>query len=225
VTPPEPDAFEGRALTPEELGRLFETMNGKAMAPLITLAIDSAAREGELLALRWSDVDLEAATVHIGHSLRKFKDGFQFSEPKTKHSRRTVDISPPTVAMLRTHRQRQLEQRLRVADLWTDLNLVFPTELGTPQSASYISRAFRKIAAEAGLKNVRFHDIRHSSLTLLLKRGEPMASVSRRAGHSNVGITVDTYGHQLDAGGTMAATMGKIIEESRGDPDRWLANG
>jgi len=127
--------------------------------------------------------------------------------------------------VLKAHRQRQLEHRMKVADLWTDLDLVFPTEMGTPQSGSYIARAFRKAVAEAGFKDLRFHDLRHSSVSLLLRSGEPMANVSRRAGHSSIGVTVDTYGHKLEAGGTMAATMGAILEEAVPDRTRWLANG
>jgi integrase len=225
VSPPEPDPFEGRALTEDELRRLFEAMQGQAMAPLILLALDSGAREGELLALRWSDVDLDTGNIFVGRNLRRMKDGFHFSEPKTKRSRRTVEVSAPTRLILKAHRQRQLELRLRVGDVWTDLNLVFPTDLGTPQSGSYVSRAFKKIAARAGIDGVRFHDLRHSSVSLLLKSGEPMAVVSRRAGHSNIGTTVDTYGHLLDAGGSTSKVMGAIIEKSGADLDRWLANG
>lgn len=149
----------------------------------------------------------------------------QFSEPKTKRSRRTVEVSGLTVTVLRSHRQRQLEQRLRVGELWQDNDLVFPTDLGAPQDGTVISRAFGKIAAEAGLEGMRFHDLRHSSVSLLLRSGEPMADVSRRAGHAGIGVTVDTYGHQLGAGKSMATTMGTILAKAIGDPDGWLANG
>ena len=225
VSPPEPDAFEGRALSQEELGCLLESISSAPIAPLVLLATDTGAREGELLALRWTAVDLDAGLVHIGRSLRRLKEGFVFTEPKTRSSKRTVEISAFTASVLKAHRQRQLEHRMKVADLWTDLDLVFPTEMGTPQSGSYIARAFRKAVAEAGFKDLRFHDLRHSSVSLLLRSGEPMANVSRRAGHSSIGVTVDTYGHKLEAGGTMAATMGAILEEAVPDRTRWLANG
>ena len=112
-----------------------------------------------------------------------------------------------------------------VGELWTDLNLVFPTSLGTPQDGSYVSRAFAGIAAEAGVAGLRFHDLRHSSVSLLLKSGEPMAGVSRRAGHSTIGITVDMYGHGLGAGGSMATAMDAILRPAIGDGAGWLANG
>ncbi len=146
VTPPEPDEYEGRALTPDELARLLEFVRQSPLAPLILTAIDSGAREGELLALRWSDVDLDAGLVHIGRSVRRMKTGFVFSEPKTKRSRRTVELSEPTVNVLKRHRQRQLEQRLRAGELWIDHDLVFPADLGGPQDGSMISRMFGKLA-------------------------------------------------------------------------------
>ncbi len=226
VTPPEPDAFEGRALNAEELTALLDAIRSRPLAPLVMLAIDTGARQGELLALRWADLSLDEALVHIGRSLRRMnKQGFVFSEPKTKRSRRTVEVSAPTIAILKSHRQRQLEQRLRAGELWTDMDLVFPTDLGTPQDGSYVSRVFGIVAKEAGLANVRFHDLRHSSVTLLLRSGEPVADVSRRVGHSGIGVTVDTYGHQLGAAKSLATTMGSILAEAIGDPTRWLANG
>ena len=225
VKPPEPDAFEGRALNPSELALLLESIREHPLAALIMTAIDTGAREGELLALRWSDVDLDEAIVHIGRSVRRMKSGFLFSEPKTKRSRRTVELSMPAVAVLRSHRQRQLEQRLQAGEHWQDNDLVFPTEVGSPQDGTVISRSFKKIATVCGLEGLRFHDLRHSSVSLLLKGGESMADVSRRAGHAGIGVTVDTYGHQLGAGKSMATTMGSILAKAIGDPDGWLANG
>ncbi len=221
VTPPEPDAFEGRSLDDEQLERLLAAVHSEAMASLIITAVDSGAREGELLALRWSDVDLDIASIHIGRSVRRMKGGFDFTEPKTKRSKRTVEVSAPTMAALKVHRQRQREQRLWVGEQWRDLDLVFPTDLGAPQDGTVISRAFGKIAVEAGLDGMRFHDLRHSSVTFLLKSGEPMAAVSRRAGHSGIDTTVNTYGHHLGEGGSLAATMGAILAKAVGNQDRW----
>ena len=118
-----------------------------------------------------------------------------------------------------------MEQRLRAGELWTDLGLVFASETGSPLDGSYVSRLFRQIATGLGFKALRFHDLRHSSVSLLLKGGESMADVSRRAGHATIGVTVDTYGHQLGGAKSLASTMGAILEEAVGDPDRWLANG
>jgi len=226
VTPPEPDAFEGTALKDgAELAHYLESIRSHPLAGLIITAIDSGAREGELLALRWADLEVEAGLVHIGRSVRRVKGEFFFSEPKTKRSRRTVEVSEPTILVLKVHRQRQLELRLRAGEFWQDNDLVFPTDRGGPQEGTLISRAFSKLAAEAGHEGLRFHDLRHSSLSLLLKSGEPMADVSRRAGHSGIGTTVDTYGHNLGAGGSLAATMGTILGKAVGDPTAWLANG
>ena len=223
VSPPEPEAFEGKAMGAEELSRLLQVIRPHPLAPLIITAIDSGARKGELTALRWSDLDLENGQLHIGRSVRRLKGGFVFSEPKTKRGRRTVVLSEPTIAVLRAHRQRQLEQRLRVGELWQDLDLIFPTRVGTPQDGNRASREFAKLAREAGVEPLRFHDLRHSSVSLLLQSGEPMADVSRRVGHATIAVTVDTYGHGLGAGGSMARTMGDILSQAIGDGTAWLA--
>jgi integrase len=225
VSPPTADSFEARALSKDEVTSLLTSVRGKPLGPLVMTALDTGAREGELLALRWTDLDLDRGIAHISRSVRRSKGKWEFSEPKTKRSRRAVGISAPTVAMLKSHRQHQLERRLRLGEAWTDLDLVFPTGRGTPQNATEVSKSFRKLAAEAGFEGLRFHDLRHSSVSLLLGRGESMADVSRRVGHSGIGTTVDTYGHLLGTAPSLAATMGSILENSVKDPDGWLANG
>jgi integrase len=225
VTPPDPEAFEGRSLRADVLVALLEKARPHPLAPMIVTALDSGAREGELLALRWSDVDLEAGQVHIGRSVRRMKGGFVFSEPKTRRSRRTVELSEWTVSVLRSHRQRQRQLRLLKGELWQDHDLVFPTDLGGPQDGTVVSRSFAAPAVGSGLTGLRFHDLRHSSVSLLLRSGEPMADVSRRAGHAGISVTIDTYGHQLGAGRSMADTMGTILKQAVGDPTGWLANG
>ena len=225
VKPPVPEAFEGQALSAADVGRLLEAVRSRPMAPLIMLAIDSGGRQGELLALRWSDLDFDSGLIHIGRSVRRLKGRFEFTEPKTRRSRRAVEVSATTVTALKVHRQRQLEQRLRAGELWTNLDLVFANETGSPLDGSYVSRVFRQIASGIGLKTMRFHDLRHSSVSLLLKNGESMAEVSRRAGHSSIGVTVDTYGHQMGDAKSLAETMGAILEKAVTDPATWLANG
>ena len=106
-----------------------------------------------------------------------------------------------------------------------DDDLVFPGTTGDPFDDSALRRRFTAALKRAGLPPMRFHDLRHSSVSLLLRSGEPMAGVSRRAGHSTISVTVDTYGHGLGAGGSMAATMGTILKRAVGDGTGWLANG
>lgn len=229
VSAPKPEAFEGRAVDADELARLLDVVQSKPLAALIIVAIDSGARQGELLALRWSDVNLDAGLLHIGRSVRRLKGGFVFSDPKTKRSRRTVEISPPTAAALMTHRRQQIERRMKAGNLWANLDLVFPTGVGTPIEGNRVSMAFGKLATEAGLEGLRFHDLRHSSVSLLLQSGEPMADVSRRAGHATINVTVDTYGHGLGAGGSLGDDDGKYLEARSGGRrkrmvSKWLAN-
>ena len=224
VDPPEADAFEGRALSRDEVTSLLESIRTKPLAPLVMLALDTGAREGELLALRWSDVDFDSGVIHIGRSVRRIKEAFVFTEPKTRRSRRTVGMSAPQSPCSGHTGDDSTSSACVWANCGRTLTSSSPRTPGLPRPAVR-SHAFKNAARSAGFDGLRFHDLRHSSVSLLLASGESMADVSRRAGHSGIGVTVDTYGHKLGVGASLAAAMGSILEESVTDPGTWLANG
>lgn len=185
--------------TPEEAEQLLQAARGDRLEALYVLALTSGMRLGELLALTWRHVDLEAGTLKVNASLQRVgtgPDGWQSSEPKTMHSRRQIALTPMAVAALRAHRARQLSERMLVGDLWKGGDLVFCDAVGWRLNAQSLTRsAYRRMLERAGLTRRRFHDLRHSAATLMLKAGVPLKVVSEMLGHTTIAITADVYGH------------------------------
>jgi integrase len=187
------------ALTPEEVRQLIDHKH--PLQPLATVAAYTGLRMGELLGLQWSDVDLERASLVVRRSLsrlpRRIEHGepkgrtrFALVEPKTERSRRTVPLAPRAVAALRAQRVAQLETLDR-----KDQGLVFDRPNGSPVDASVVSRVFPKYCKAAGVRKVRFHDLRHTAASLMLMSGTDLKTVSEILGHSTITTTADTYGH------------------------------
>ena len=144
------------------------------------------------------NVDLGANTLSVRRTLSAAKEGPTFTTPKSPKSRRKVTLTEGAVEILRRHRQRQLEERTMVGTKWRDHELVFPTGVGTPMSRHNLhNRSFKPLLKRAGLPNIRFHDLRHTCATLLLKKGTHPKIVQELLGHATVSITLDTYSHVL----------------------------
>jgi integrase len=156
-------------------------------------------RQGELLGLKWEDVDLEGGTVQVRRTLSTATGGgFRFGPPKTAKSRRSVKLPGAALSALKKHRQAQLEERMRLAGLFVDHGLVFASRVGTPVSRQdLVTRSFKPLLKRAGLPDVRFHDLRHTCATLLLGRGVHAKLVQELLGHSTISVTLDTYSHVL----------------------------
>jgi integrase len=158
-------------------------------------------RRGELLGLSWDSLDLDASLASIRRTLvttrarRKGEPGMAWSEPKTDKGWRTVALDAATVAALRAHRARQLEERLQLGAEYDDQGLVFCTVFGTPIHPKTLSWYFDQAVKRAELPRIRLHDLRHSHATLALKAGVHPRVVQERLGHANVGVTLDTYSH------------------------------
>jgi integrase len=209
VEPPRPGRHELRPVGPEEVRRLLSAADAKPHSTLVHLAIMTGLRQGELLGLRWQDVDLGASVLHVQQTAQWLpRQGFIFRQPKTAKSRRAVALSPETVRRLRQHRQRQLEERLSLGPAYQDHGLVFATPLGMPIDPSNLRRAWGRIVKAAGLGHLRFHDLRHAHATLMLQQGVHPKVVSERLGHSGVGITLDIYSHVLP--GLQAAAAAQL---------------
>jgi integrase len=190
--------YEIAALSPDDAQRLLKTAEGTSYDSLVYLALMTGLRQGELLGLRWQDVNLEASVLHVRQTCQWLSgEGFIFRQPKTYRGTRPVALSRATVERLREHRRRQLEQRLAAGPAYEDNDLVFANALGAPVHPTNLRRAWLALAREAGLDRLRFHDLRHAHASLLLQQGVHPKIVSERLGHAGVAITLDLYSHVL----------------------------
>jgi len=199
--------------------------DGDRFHALYVVALASGARQGELLALRWSDVDMDAGTIRITRTLicgaraGARKDNgvpqveWTFTEPKTASSRRTIPIGRTAVEVLRRHRKAQAAERLLAGRAWHDGDLVFATTIGTPVNSSNLRMLYYALLARSGLPRIRFHDLRHTAATLLLEAGVHPRAVADRLGHATPSLVMNTYGHvtermQREATAAIDAVLG-----------------
>jgi len=206
VDPPRVPTVEIEPPSLDALVRLIDVAHQSEdrLAALWTLAVYSGARQGELLALRWSDINPDVGTVTIRRAMERGAKGrAEIGETKTKNSRRTVTLPAEALTELRAHRIRQNQERLRLGEAWEDGDLVFPSTVGTPLDQRNVIRLFKGALARASLpQSTRFHDLRHASASIALAAGVDLKVISQRLGHSTITITADLYTHvvrQLDA--------------------------
>jgi integrase len=193
---------EVKVLSPDQTRRFLDCSHQDMHGLIFELAIMSGMRPEEYLALRWSDVDLTGriATVRQALIWNRKGGGFRFDAPKTPQSRRSIPLPEDLISALRSHRTSQLEQRLKLGQEYTNLDLVFASELGGPlNSRNLAQRNFVRILKAAGLskEGIVLYSLRHTCATLLLIAGENPKVVSERLGHTSVKMTLDTYSHVL----------------------------
>lgn len=197
VDPPAKTRREPTPLNAEQVRSLLDATAGDRLGPLWAIAVTSGLRQGELLALRWPDVDLEGATLAVRQTLAR--GTHDLSEPKTERARRTLRLGGEALWALREQRRLQLEERLAAGARWRDGGYVFASGIGTPLDARNVTRALAAALERAGLPHQRFHDLRHAYATLLLEHGEELAVVSRTLGHADLSTTPDVYAHLTPA--------------------------
>ncbi len=197
VDPPRMQRAEIQPFTPEQARTFLPAVQGDRLEALYTVAVALGLRQGEALGLHWQDVDLEAGTLRVRVALQIIDKQPRFVEPKTVKSRRTIDLPPVTVAALRRHKARQLEERLRAGTAWQDWGLVFTTSIGTPLDGTNVRHYFARILKRAELPRIRFHDLRHTCASLLLAQGVHPRMVMEILGHSQIGLTMNTYSHVM----------------------------
>jgi integrase len=203
VKPPQPTREEIHPLTPEQAKVLLQTAHtaGDRLEALYVLAIPTGLRQGELLGLKWDDVDLEDGSLQVRRTLAITKSGPVFSFPKTTGSRRSVKLTGKAIEVLKSHLERQLAEIDRVGSLWSPGDadgLIFASETGEPLDRRAVTKQkFKPLLKQAKLPEIRFHDLRHTCATLLLTRNVNPKIVSEMLGHSTIAITLDTYSHVL----------------------------
>ena len=227
VDAPRQNKNEMSYLTRDQVEDFLEAAGDSSYKPLYLTAIMTGLRRGELLGLRWSDVDLATGQATIKQTIVKLHDGsLAVERPKTKSSARTVAFSSSVIATLKDHKRAQAEHRLKLGESYENNNLIFASASGTPINPGNLRRHFKSTLRKAQLPNIRFHDLRHTHATLMLEQGVHVKVVSERLGHSSIQITLDTYSHvlpnlQSDAAETLDQAIfgnskpGEKVEESR----------
>ena len=197
-------------LTEAELAALLEHLRGHWLYMPTLLAASTGLRRGEVLGLRWQDVDFKTGTLQVAQAVEIVGGKIGIKPPKTERSARTIKLPGSLTSDLERHRKQQLEQRLKVG-LGGRSELVFTTPLGEVINPDWLTEAFVNRIKSAGLKPITFHGLRHTHITLLLKSGVPVHVVSARAGHSRPSITLDTYCHLLGGEDNDAAREAEAI--------------
>jgi integrase len=200
-------------LTAGEIQSVREFLRGKPLYVITEVALASGLRRGELLSLRWQDINLDGGFLRVERALEETKrGGLAFKSPKTRYGRRTVTLSKSTVEVLREHWKAQQEHRLRfgLGKAGADA-LVFPDWDGAPRSPRALTVEWGKVAKAAGL-TVSFHSLRHTHASVLIADGLDVLSLSRRLGHGSAAITLGVYGHLFKPDDRAAAIMEKALK-------------
>jgi integrase len=186
----------GKHWEPTEAARFVASTVDDRFHALWVLALNIGARRGELMALRWTDVDLDAGTVRISKNRIVVDRQVLEGTPKTGRIRR-VELDSRTVTVLRAWRKQQLADRLAAGPGYVDSGYVFVDPTGEPVRPDAVTHPFRKACAAAGVPQIGVHGLRHTAATLMLYAGVPLHVVSECLGHANTGITADLYAHVL----------------------------
>ncbi len=206
VDSPRVKRHEVKPFTPDQARTFLTSVRGKRWSAAYMTALTLGLREGELLGLRWQDIDLDERTLTVNQTVQRIRSetenttsSLEFCEPKTNGSRRTLSVSGTLVSILKAHRLSQYKARLIAGSEWSDNGLVFTTSIGTPIEKSNLYRDFKGILNDAKLPSIRFHDLRHSTASLLLAQGVHPRAIMELLGHSRIGVTMDTYAHVMPA--------------------------
>jgi integrase len=199
VDPPKSERREMRALSPDEAGRFLAAAQGDRLEALYRVALSIGLRQGEILGLRWEDVDLDGGRLAVRKQLQRIDGKPRLVDLKTRQSRRTISLPTTLTRALRAHRARQNEERLLLGEKWLGegWGLVFTSTIGTPLDPRNLTDRYKKLLASADLPAIRFHDLRHSCASLLIAQGVPMEIVKETLGHSQISLTINTYVHLL----------------------------
>jgi integrase len=205
TTPPRPNPGEIRPLDAEQARRILEASRENRLEALYVIAVTAGLRIGELLGLKWTDIDLDAGTLRLRRTRSQARTGPTFTAPKNGKGR-SIRLTQRAVEALRAHKAAQNAERLKLGELWTDNDLVFCTTAGRPLDFRNLATAsFKPLLKKAGLPDIRFHDLRHTCATLLLSRGHHPKLVQELLGHASVAMTLDRYSHVLPGMGDQTA--------------------
>jgi integrase len=211
--PPRVAKRETPIATPEQVDTLLGAARGHRLEALLVLEVATGLRNSELLALKWSHVDLTSGILHVQRTRSRTAKGYIDERPKTESGRRDITLIPLAIDALREHRKRQIKERLALGDAWKDEDRVFPMSNGRGMDASNLDKQWDKLRAKAGLPDeMHFHDLRHSAASWLISKGVPLTKVSKMLGHADPSITLRIYAHSLPGDqADVAAAMEQIL--------------
>lgn len=196
VEPPKTTKPQMHVLTEKDIEAVLNELVNDAIFMPTYLAIMTGMRRGEICGLKWSDIDFDKGVMYIQRSLQRINGILQEKQTKTSQSSRSVALSTETINLLKKHKAKQAQEKLMMGQLYQDNNYVCAWPDGRPMDPDYLTHRFAKVVSKLGLQ-ARFHDLRHTHATLLLKEGIHPKIVSERLGHSEIRITLDTYSHVL----------------------------
>jgi integrase len=205
---PRKSSPEMQVWTPEQMRSFLEHVRDDRLFAAWQLLSTTGMRRGELLGLRWADIDFERGSLAVRQVHTAVNYTVETGTPKTHKGSRTVSLDPATLAALRSHRRQQNEERLVWGGAWTETGLVFVRADGDAIHPQRLSQWFAQHVRRAGLPKIRLHDVRHSYATAVIRAGVPHKVVSQRIGHANPTITMTTYQHVLPGDDEQAALIG-----------------
>lgn len=212
VSPPRPVRRHVAPFTSQHAAAVLAAVAETDLAPAVALALGTGMRRGEVLGLRWSDVDLTGGEARITQTLQATADGVCFVPPKTHRSARTIALPPFVLDALKQQRSRQGTRRLAAGEAWQDLGLVVDRGDGAPLPPWALSQRFRSLMKRSDI-DLSFHGLRHAHASLMLEAGIHLKIVSERLGHSSIGITADLYTHMAKALDQDAAVkLGNLLD-------------
>ncbi|MGI8670402.1 MAG: tyrosine-type recombinase/integrase [Aridibacter sp.] len=196
---PRKEKKEMKHLSADDTIKFLQAAKDDKFFTLFLLIIETGMRPSEYFGLQWKDIDFDGQFLSVRRAVHTLGNGsYRFAETKTKKSRRSIPFSNSLLLSLKKHRNRQLQERLKLGASYQNLDLVFASEVGTPiQHENFVRRHFKPILKNAELPDIRLYDLRHTTASLLLSAGENPKVVSERLGHASIVITLDTYSHVL----------------------------
>jgi integrase len=202
---------EMKILDENQVMQFFIAVQDDRNEALYHMAIKTGMRQGELLGLKWTDLDWNRGKIGVQRQVQRVAGkGMVFMPPKTQAGRRAIPLGEGTLRILREHKAKQQHEREIVGDQWQDYDLIFPSSVGTPQSPSNLLKSFKSVLKQSGLPIIRFHDLRHTAASLMLNQGVPPFVVSKILGHSKPSTTMDIYGHLIPV---MHEGIGNLMDE------------